>query len=219
MKLKLRHKILLLYISASLCILIILGSLLSSTLRNVIITTISENYRKQLEQIDFGLAGFFKNIEHDLEAIAQNEPVRSKNDENFTNFLQADEKNFQYNIGELEQKIITIFNRYRTTHPFVHSVSMGRENGSFVRSHKRARPTHYDPRKRPWYILGQENAGKITRTPPFRSVTTPDVNIGFVKAQIDDEQNLYGVLGIYIPLAGFDLSRRASTLTRKSPFI
>ena len=67
--------------------------------------------------------------------------------------------------------------------------------------------------------IGKENAGKIMRTPPFRSVTTPDVNIGFVKAQIDDEQNLYGVLGIYIPLAGFDLSRRASTLTRKSPFI
>jgi len=201
MKLKLRHKILLLYISASLCILIILGSLLSSALRNIIITTISENYRKQLEHIDFSLTGFFKNIEHDLETIARNEWVRSKEDKNFSNFLHADEKTFQYNIGELEQKIITIFNRYRTTHPFVHSVSMGRENGSFVRSHKRARPTRYDPRKRSWYILGEENAGKIMRTPPFPSVTTPDINIGFVKAQVDDEQNLYGVLGIYITLA------------------
>ncbi len=73
MKLKLKPKILLLYISASLCILIILGSLLSSALRNIIITTISENYRKQLEHIDFGLTVFFKNIEKDLEAIAQNE--------------------------------------------------------------------------------------------------------------------------------------------------
>ena len=219
MKLKLKHKILLLYISASLCILIILGSILSSALRNIIITTISENYRKQLEHIDFGLTVFFKNIEHDLEAISQNEWVRSKDDENFTNFLDADEKNFQYNIGDRELKIITVFNRYRTTHPFVHSVSMGRESGGFVRSHKRAKPTRYDPRKRSWYILGKENAGKIMRTPPFRSVTPPDVNIGFVKAQIDDEQNLYGVFGIYITLAGFDLSRRASTLTRKSPFI
>ncbi|MCP4622125.1 MAG: response regulator [bacterium] len=201
MKLKLKPKILLLYISASLCILIILGSLLSSALRDMIITTISENYRKQLEHIDFSLTSFFKNIEHDLEAIAQNEWVRSKDDQNFTNFLDADEKNFQYNIGELEQNIITLFNRYRTTHPYVHSVSMGRENGGFVRSHKRARPTRYDPRKRSWYILGKENAAKIMRTPPFRSVTTPDVNIGFVKALVDDAQNPYGVLGIYITLA------------------
>ena len=150
MKFKLRHKILLLYISASLCILIILGSLLSSALRNMILTSISNNYRKQLERIDFGLTVFFKNIEYDLEAIAQNEWVRSRDDENFTNFLQADESTFQYTIGELEQKIITVFNRYRTTHPYVHSVSMGRENGSFVRSHKRAKPTRYDPRKRSW---------------------------------------------------------------------
>ena len=39
------------------------------------------------------------------------------------------------------------------------------------------------------------------RIPPFRSVTTPDVNIGFVKSLVDDKQNPYGVLGIYITLA------------------
>ena len=210
MKLKLRHKILLLFISASLCILIILGSFLSSALRNMIITTISQNYRKQLEHIDFGLTDFFKNIEQDLDAIAQNDWVRSRNDESFTNFLQADEKTFQYNIGDLEQKIINAFNRYRTTHPYVHSVSMGRENGSFVRSHKRAKPTRYDPRKRSWYILGKENVGKIMRTPPFRSVTTPDVNIGFVNALLDDEQHPYGVLGIFLTLT--DLTNHLSDI-------
>ena len=98
MNLKLKHKILMLYIGVSLCILIILGSLLSATLRNVILTTISENYRKQLEHIDFGLTSFFKNMEHDLETIVQNEWVRSREDENFTNFLNADEKTFRYNL-------------------------------------------------------------------------------------------------------------------------
>jgi PAS domain S-box-containing protein len=48
--------------------------------------------------------------------------------------------------------------------------------------------------------LGKENPGKIMRTPPFRSVTTPDVSIGFVKALVDDEQNVYGVIGVYITL-------------------
>lgn len=213
MKLKIKYKILFLYLGTSIFILILIGGLLSSNLRDNIIHTISDNYSTQLSHIDFGLTGFFRNMEHDLEAIAQNEIVRSRDDEMFTNFIDADEDSFQYNYGELEQKIITIFNRYRTTHPYVHSVYMGRANGSFVRSHKRARPTRYDPRTRPWYVLGLENPGKIKRTPPFRSVTTPDISIGFVKALVGIEQIPYGVIGIAITLS--DLTEYVSKIKIK----
>ncbi|MHC4089014.1 MAG: response regulator [Planctomycetota bacterium] len=41
----------------------LIGSLLSSALKNNIITTISKNYRKQLEHIDFGLTSFLYNME------------------------------------------------------------------------------------------------------------------------------------------------------------
>jgi PAS domain S-box-containing protein len=199
-----------LYIGASLCILIIIGSLLSTSLRDTIINTISDGYNEQLTHIDFGLTTFFRNMEHDLENLVHNELVRTQNDDNFTSFLNADENTFQYDIGELEQKIITIFNKYRITHPYVHSVYMGRENGSFVRSHKRAKPTRYDPRKRSWYILGKGNPGKIMRTPPFRSVTTDDVSINFVKALVDEQQHLFGVIGIAITLD--DLTKHISSI-------
>ena len=210
MKFKLKYKLLLLYIGASLCILIIVGSLLSTSLRNIILDTITVNYHKELEHIDFALTGFFRNMEHDLATLAENKRVRTRDDDNFTNFLNADEKTFQYNIEELEQQIITLFNQYRTNHPYVHSVYMGRENGGFVRSHKRAKPTRYDPRKRPWYTLGKDNPAKIMRTPPFRSVTTPDVSINFVKALVDDEQKIFGVIGVSITLA--DLMARISKI-------
>jgi PAS domain S-box-containing protein len=39
------------------------------------------------------------------------------------------------------------------------------------------------------------------RTPPFRSVTTPDVSINFVKALVDDNQEILGVVGVSITLA------------------
>jgi PAS domain S-box-containing protein len=210
MKLMLKHKLLMLYIGASLCILIIIGSLLSTALRDTIIKTISDGYNEQLTHIDFGLTSFFRNMEHDLNYLAHNQLVRTPNDDNFTSFLDADENTFQYDIGEPEQKIITIFNQYRTTHPYVHSVYMGRENGSFVRSHKRAKPTRYDPRKRPWYILGEENPGKIMRTPPFRSVTTDDVSVNFVKALIEERQQVFGVIGISITLD--DLTKHISSI-------
>ncbi len=190
--------------------MITIGSLLSTSLRNIITESITYNYHKELEHIDFALTGFFRNMEHDVAALAKNELVRNRNDDDFTNFLESDEKTFQYNIGKAEQEIIKLFNQYRTTHPYVHSVYMGRENGSFVRSHKRARPTRYDPRTRPWYTLARDNPGKVMRTPPFRSVTTPDVSINFVQALVDNEQNVYGVIGISITLA--DLTARIAEI-------
>ncbi len=197
---KLKYKLLLLYAGAAFFIMLVIGSFLSSALKDITIERIARNYREQLKHIDFGLSRLIKGIEHDLEAIAQNEFVRSREDENFTSFLDADEKSFEYNYGEPEQRIISIFNGYRTTHPYVHSVYMGRENGSFVRSHKRARPTRYDPRTRPWYVEAKENPATVVRTPPFRSVTTPDVSIGFVKAMLDPAGTLYGVVGTSITL-------------------
>jgi PAS domain S-box-containing protein len=198
---KLKYKLLLLYVGASLFIMLVIGSFLSSALKDITIDRIAENYRQQLKHIDFGLTRLIKGMEHDLEAIAQNEFVRSRNDKNFTSFLKADEKTFQYDYGALEQRIISIFNGYRTTHPHVHSVYMGRENGSFVRSHPRARPTRYDPRARTWYILAKENPGTVVRTPPFRSVTSPDISIGFVKAMFDSGGTVYGVVGTSITLS------------------
>ena len=197
---KLKYKLLLLYVVASLFIMLVIGSFLSSALKDTTIDRIARNYQEQLKHIDFGLTRLIKGLEHDLEAIARDEFVRSRNDENFTSFLNADENTFQYNYGELEQRIISIFNGYRKSHPYVHSVYMGRENGSFVRSHKRARPTRYDPRARPWYTQAKENPGMVVRTPPFRSVTSPDISIGFVKAMLDSEGTVYGVVGTSITL-------------------
>ncbi len=201
MNLKITYKILLLYLVISAAILMLMGGLLSSKLRTIKFETIQSGFQNQLTHIDFALTSFFQGVAADLKGIASNDQVRSRNDENFTNFTEADEKTFQYNIGELEQEIIDIFNRYRTTHEFVNSVYMGRENGSFVRSHKRNQPTEYDPRLRPWYVLGKNNPGKIMRTAPYKSVTSSDINIGNVTALLDDQGQFYGVVGIDVTLA------------------
>ena len=198
---KLKYKLLLLYVGVSFFIMLVIGSFLSSALKDITIDRIAKNYQQQLKHIDFGLTRLIKGMEHDLEGIAQNEFVRSRDDENFTSFLDADEKTFQYDYGELEKRIISIFNGYRITHPHVHSVYMGRENGSFVRSHPRTKPTRYDPRTRPWYTVAKENPGVVVRTAPFRSVTSPDISIGFVRALVDPEGVFYGVIGTAITLS------------------
>jgi len=197
---KLKYKIMLLYALVSILILGCIGTFLSSKMKRTIFKSIEDDFQNQLAHIDFALTSAIMGIKTDLATIAATELVRTRNDSDFTNFIDADAETFQYNIGKTEQSIINIFNDYKTHHPYVNSVYMGRENGSFVRSHKRNRPTKYDPRQRPWYVLAKENPGKIMITDPYRSVTSPDINVGIVTALLDDQGRVYGVVGIDVTL-------------------
>ena len=200
MKLKLKYKILLLFATVSLVVLLIIGGLISYRLKRERLKSIYQSLQGQLVDINFFVTDFFTGIEKDLEGIVANPYVRSKEDDGFTSFIEADALSFEYHIGELEQKIIDVFSRYRNSHDHINSIYMGRENGSFVRSHKRNRPTQYDPRDRPWYQLGKNNLGKILHTAPYSSVTSTDVNIGIVTALLDHDESVYGVVGIDVTL-------------------
>ena len=174
---KLRQKILLLFGGVCAVILLLVGGFLHSYLRQEKFSAIYEGLQTQLSNVDFTLISFIRGVESNLEALALDDRVRVRNDEKFTNFADADPDTFVYTVGETEQAIIDLFNRYRTTHDFANSVYMGRKNGYFVRSHRRVRATAYDPRTRPWYLLAEQHPGQVKRTAPYESVTTPDVNI------------------------------------------
>ena len=198
---KLKYKILLLYVSTSILIIASIGTFVSYKLKALILDDIYVEFQNQLAHVDFALTGTVNKVGNDLMTIALADPVRSRDDAEFTNFLDADPATFEYNIGATEQSIINIFSLYRQHHPYTNSVYMGRENGSFVRSHKRTQATKYDPRRRPWYMLAKESPGKVMRTAPYRSVTSPDINIGIVTALVDEKGLVFGVVGIDITLA------------------
>ncbi len=198
---KLTTKLILVLIVTTLLTIMIMGLFLYDRLWNDRFKSSQKEISKQLDDIDFMLNIFFETVENDVRGLAANEYVRSRDDRNFTSFLNADEATFKYNIGTLEQKIIHIFNTYRLNHQFVNSIYMGRENGSFVRSHKRERPTRYDPRERPWYGAVKKNPKMAVRTEPYPSLTTQDINIGVVKALVDEQGNFFGAVGIDVTLA------------------
>jgi hypothetical protein len=182
----LKRKVLTLYTALSVIILAIVGGALSLWFRFQRLDDLRGELSSQLKHLDFALTSFIVEAENDVAALAANSLVRTRQDEDFTNFLDADPATFSYQIGLAEQEIIDLFNTFRVTHPYVNSVYMGRENGNFVRSHPRAAPTQYDPRDRPWYTLAREHPGEIVRTAPYAAVTTADVNIGIVTALVDD---------------------------------
>jgi signal transduction histidine kinase/heat shock protein HspQ len=206
---KLQSKVLLLYLFIAVLVLVLIGGVLPSTLHKQNLNTVSEHSIDQLRHIDFALSSFIAAVKYDVYELAINENVRAREEEPFTHFLNASEETFQYSIGDQEQEIIDILKNYQISHPYVGSVYMGRENGAFVRSYPRARPTAYDPRDRPWYILAKENPGQVMVTEPYRAVTTPDVNIGIVTALLDSDGTVYGVVG-----ADITLDRLTNYITR-----
>jgi signal transduction histidine kinase len=196
----LRSRILIMYLLIAIFISCLIGIILPASLYKQNINSISVNSINQMKHIDFAITNLINEIKCDVLEISNNNDVKTRNDEGFTNFLDASEDTFKYSIGIREQKIIDILNGYMLTHPNVNSVYMGRENGCFVRSQKRAKATKYDPRERPWYILGKQNPGKVMVTEPYRAVTTLDVNIGIVTALVDEGNHVYGVVGADITL-------------------
>ncbi len=197
---KLQTKLLFLYAVSAILITMVLGGILYTKLWEDRLISIQEEISRQLQHIDFALNNVLFEAESDVANLAANEIIRSRDDRHFTSFLRTDETTFQYNIQPLEQRIINIFNAYRMTHRYVNAVYMGRENGSFVRSHKRAIPNRYDPRDRPWYLLAKDNPGNVMVTDAYPSLTTTDINIGIVKALVDDKGLFYGVVGVDITL-------------------
>ena len=197
---KLRTKLMLLYVIATIFIIVAVGWFFHAHIWEYRLNSIHADMMNELKHVDFALNAFILDVESDVRTLVANEDVRTRDDRNFTNFLHADERNFQYQIGDSEQKIIDIFNNYLHTHSYVNSVYMGRENGSFVRSHKRQRPTRYDPRQRPWYKLAKDNPTLVMKTDAYPSLTTSDVNIGVVKALVDKKGSIFGVVGVDVTL-------------------
>ncbi len=197
---KLQSRVLLLYLLIALLVLVLIGGVLPASLHKQNLNTVSGHYIDQLQHIDFAISSFISGVEYDVHELSINQDVRFRDDSAFTRFLNASEDTFQYSIGFQEQEIIRILKDYQLTHPYVDSVYMGRENGAFVRAFPRARPTAYDPRTRPWYVLAMENPGQVMVTEPYQAVTTPDVNIGIVTTIVDESGNPYGVVGADITL-------------------
>lgn len=216
---KLRTKVLFLYLCIMVIVLFSIGVVLPTTLHEKSMGAISADTNNQLRHIDFALSNFFEEVSNDIRQLLLDEDITNPDDTGFTRFLNVSETTFVYSIGKNESVIIDKLNDFRLTHPYVNSVYMGRESGAFVRSHPRPRPTEYDPRTRPWYILAMEHPGQVMRTDPYQSVTSPDVNIGIVSAITDKNKTPYGVVGADITLvnltdyiSGFNIGRKGEIL-------
>lgn len=207
---KLQSRVLILYLCIAALVLVLIGGVLPATLHKQNLDTLSGDAISQLRHIDFALSNFVGEARYDVLTLSLNDNLQTRDDAGFTSFLNASKDTFRYSISDREQRIIDILKDYQTAHPYVSSVYLGRENGAFVRSYPRARPTAYDPRDRPWYVLAKAHPGQVSVTDPYKSVTTDDVNIGIVTPVFDQNGTMIGVVGADITLV--NLTRYITTV-------
>ncbi|MBN2753556.1 MAG: sensor histidine kinase [Candidatus Goldbacteria bacterium] len=196
---KLKNKFILSYFIVGLLPLLIFGAWSAFNYNKVILKNTSSFYKAQLFQINNNIITLISSVKYYIEKLSSASFIYPSSTALYTNFINADEKTFRYKITPEEQLIINEFRTYKMTHPYINSVYMGFEDGAFVRSEPRPRPSKYDPRKRPWYTLALENPGKVMQVPPYLSVTSDDVNIALVKT-ISRNGKISGVIGTDITL-------------------
>jgi HD-GYP domain-containing protein (c-di-GMP phosphodiesterase class II) len=184
--------------------IIVLNHYTHITVQKEVEKALMTTYDETFKQIDTHLTVFFDAIANDLNALTLDQRIAVRDDTLFTNFLNANPDTFKYNYSEAESDIIQIFKNYKDSHSNANSVYMGRENGSFVRSHPRNSPSKYDPRTRPWYLAALASPEAVQLTEPYLAVTTKDINIGTVKALVDLNNQVFGVVGIDVTLEQVD---------------
>jgi signal transduction histidine kinase len=197
---KLRSKVLLLYLCIMILVLVCMGVLLPASLHEKNLVGIRTDTINQLRHIDFALSNYVRDLENDIRQLGEDDDVSDPDDTGYTSFLNTSAGTFRYSIGIREQAVIDELLSFRLNHPTVNSVYMGRETGTFVRSHPRPSPTEYDPRTRPWYILARSHPGRVMITDPYPSVTSTDLNIGIVQAMTYPNGSVYGVIGADVTL-------------------
>lgn len=198
--LSLKNKLLISLIAVSIIPLIAVGIYINRYIAKQTFKSVYSASLSQLTQIDLNISDFFKDTEYNVKMLAANETVRTRNDSEFNNFLEANEATFKYNTKTEEAQILKVFENFTKSHPYVASVYMGRENGGYMQVPSRGKPTKFDPRTRPWYKIALAQPGTPAMTDAYKAITSNDISIGSAVALVDEQNKPYGVIGIDVSL-------------------
>ncbi len=197
--LTLKNKLLLSLLAVSIIPLIAVGFYINMYIQKQNFNSVYNTNVAQLNQIDLQATAFFTDIEYNVQMLANTEIMKTKNDSEFSNFLQADEANFTYNIKNEEAQILNIFQTFKKSHPYATMVYMGRENAAYIQYPARGKPTKYDPRVRGWYKAGMAQPGTFAITDAYKPLTSNDIAVSAVIALMDGNKP-YGVVGVDVSL-------------------
>jgi len=185
----------------ALLIIIFFSSYIYNNIKNDIIDEFNSSSTKQINQLDKFIDFFLNELKNDIE-MACKDSIMKKIDQSINTMLDDSlpaSSIPEYN-SEIDKEILEIFKNYHDSHPSVTMISLGTEYGGYIEYPIYALGRNYDPRIRPWYLRGVENAGKVVITSPYLTLFSKLPQISAVLTTSDNSGNVSGVLSIDVTL-------------------
>jgi len=200
LKISILIKVFLLFLAATILILVAAEIQVAKVVREDRLNIISERYNRELYHINFVLNDYIRQIAYDLRNLVQNDHIFfSDRTTPYTTYLKGS-GGLVWDPGPEEKEIIDLFNDYIQTHPQVEYVYAGFEDGSFVMNDFLGSGFDYDPRQRPWYVNALSTPGELTLTDPYKAPSgTAFFLTGSTAIQNTRDENI-GVIGIDISI-------------------
>ncbi|HOV86745.1 MAG TPA: PAS domain S-box protein [Syntrophobacteraceae bacterium] len=201
MRLRLGHRILVMYVLFGACFSLFTGTLVFSRLKEGRFTKVGSQFQHQLNHIDLALTLYFDEAEADLGGLAGDEFVRSLTGEDSSPGARTDPRVFPYREPDVKRRVLHLFRSFKDAHKHVTSLYLAWEGGGYLEYPSRERPPGFDPREVSWYGSAKAAAGKVVRTDPYISHASSAILISMTAALVDENGRFLGVVGMDVNFA------------------
>jgi methyl-accepting chemotaxis protein len=151
---------------------------------------------REMQQISGGVQQFFDGTLQNVDQISSDPAYTSI--ATLKDYTRSDAAS--HPLPQVAQEMIAAFARYGSTHPATAIVSIGLEDGTYVKWPDDPQLANYDPRARPWYKAAVANPGKSLRTPAYYYQKDDMSLVAAVRTLLDEVGKVKGVLAISVSL-------------------
>ncbi len=193
---KIKNKLVLAFVSVAFIPVSLVAVISVMNTRTQAVDQFIDGSTREIRQIDGNIRQFFDGTLQNVDQMAT-DPVYTSVD-TLKNYQPADAPSQP--MPAAAQDVINRFARFGATHPAAAILSIGLEDGTYVKWPDDPQLAKYDPRTRPWYKAAMASPGKTVRTPAYYYDKDDVALVGTARALLDSAGKAKGVFVVSVSL-------------------
>ena len=193
---KIKNKLVLAFVSVAFIPVSLVAVISVMNTRTQAVDQFIDGSTREIRQIDGNIRQFFDGTLQNVDQMATDPVYTSVN--TLKNYQPADAASQP--MPAAAQEVIDRFARFGATHPAAAILSIGLEDGTYVKWPDDPQLAKYDPRARPWYKAAMASPGKTVRTPAYYYDKDDVALVGTARALLDNAGKAKGVFVVSVSL-------------------
>jgi methyl-accepting chemotaxis protein len=193
---KIKNKLVLAFVSVAFIPVSLVAVISVMNTRTQAVDQFIDGSTREIRQIDGNIRQFFDGTLQNVDQMATDPVYTSVN--TLKNYQPADAASQP--MPAAAQEVIDRFARFGATHPAAAILSIGLEDGTYVKWPDDPQLAKYDPRTRPWYKAAMASPGKTVRTPAYYYDKDDVALVGTARALLDNAGKAKGVFVVSVSL-------------------